>query len=291
MDDGLLADCLDRTGILPFFRTGSVEGTADFDLAVVAAVEENLAFFVFTQGFGFDSAAVVDDRAENVASTLGGHDDVTAIGFEAAAVEGLGFCQITVDGEVEFIVIGCRKGQALGCGHGKGAAFIGDGTFVFDVGRMKGDEAALGFNLAFIDDRCRRILIKAQAQAVFAIAKVLHGFVVETGRRCDETADVDAGIFGKDNAVRVDQDDVTIGIEVPGDDRLLAAGDTVQGNGIAVGLRIADRFIFSDIKFRPVNGHAVTILEDGHVLAILADRSLAGTDVAARGHSLDSRAA
>ena len=291
MDDGLFTDDFDITCALAFFCAGGVQGTAHFDLAVVTAVEEDLAFFVFAQRLSFDGASIVDDGTQDVAGALGGHDDIAAVGFEAAAVESLRFSQFTVDGEVEFIVIGCRKGQVLGCGHGKGAAFIGNGALVFDVGCMKGNQAALCFNLAFIDDSRRRVLIEAQAQAVFAVAKVLHGFIVEAGCRCDETADVNAGILGKDDAIRVDQDDVAIGIEIPGNDRLLPPGDAVQGNRIAVGLGIADRFILGDIEFRPVNRHALAVLLNCHIFSILADRALTRTDIGTGGHSLDRRAA
>ena len=133
MDDGLLADCLDRTGILPFFRTGSVKCTADFDLSIVPTVEKDLAFFIFTQRLSFDSTAVVDDRAQDIASTFSRHDDVSAIGFERTTVERLCPCHRTIDSENQFPISITGQIQILCCRKSYRTAVISNGTAVFYV--------------------------------------------------------------------------------------------------------------------------------------------------------------
>ena len=100
---------------------------------MVSTVENDLAFFIFTQRLSFNGAAVVDDRAQDIAGTFSRHDDVSAICFERTAVERLCPCQRTIDSEIQFAISITGQIQILCCRKSYHTAVTDNGTTVFYV--------------------------------------------------------------------------------------------------------------------------------------------------------------
>ena len=209
IDDSFLADDFDAACALACFCAGGVEGAADFDLAAFAAVEQDLTLVVRVQGLGLDDARVVDDSAHEVAGALGRHDEVAAVILKRAAVEGLGVCEAAVYREVELARrVGCEV-EVLCYGEDSLAALIRDGPRVFDICRVQGDKAALGFDGAGVDHAGLPASCNLQAEVALALREVTHVVIGHISRRGDEAADVDAAVLAEEYAVRVDDEDMT----------------------------------------------------------------------------------
>lgn len=93
---------------------------------------------------------------------------------------------------------------------------------------MKSDQTALGLDDSFIDNSRIVFIIDSEIQRILAAAEVIHRVISETGRRSDESSYINTGIFTKYDTIRVDQKNMSIGIQVPFDQGLLATGNPVQ---------------------------------------------------------------
>ena len=110
VDDGLLADDFDAAGALAIFHAGGIQGTAHFHLAVIAPIQEDLPFFIFPQGFGFDGTAVVHHSPQQILGTFGGHHHIAPVGLDPASVQGLGLDQFPIHGIIQLPVAVRRQG-------------------------------------------------------------------------------------------------------------------------------------------------------------------------------------
>ena len=184
-DMGLCADCLDRACTLPGLHAGCINRAAELDNAVIAAVQEDLALLVLSEGLRFHRTRIVDDRAHDIAGTPCRHDEIAAICLEHAAVECLRLGERTVNGKVD---LACRIGgqaevpRGCKCRRTRG---IRDRTAVLDLRCMQHDEATFCTDRAGVDDLGRRILGNRHRDAV-CTRKVRHVTVADPRRRSDE---------------------------------------------------------------------------------------------------------
>ena len=185
LDMGLCADCLDRACTLPGLHAGCINRAAELDNAVIAAVQEDLALLVLSEGLRFHRTRIVDDRAHDIAGTPCRHDEIAAICLEHAAVECLRLGERTVNGKVD---LACRIGgqaevpRGCKCRRTRG---IRNRTAVLDLRCMQHDEAVLCADRAGVDDLGRRILGNRHRDAV-CTRKVRHVAVADPRRRSDE---------------------------------------------------------------------------------------------------------
>ena len=284
MDDGLFTDDFDISCALAIFCAGGVEGAAHFDLAFIAAFEEDLAFFVFAEGSGLEGAGVIDHGAHHVGGAVGGHDDGAAIGGDGAFVESGGFCCFAVDGEVQFAVGVRGEGEGIRCSENCGAAGIGDGAAVFYFGCMESHQTPFGLDGSFVDDFSIRNA--AQAESAGAVSEFFHEIILHLGSGGHQAPYVDGGVFTDNHAVGVHQEHVAIGKKAAVNDGLLIAGDPVQGQGVFSGLLETDGFVLSYAEAGPVHGQASRILANGHFLPVLGDGAGTGTDDSAFRHGI-----
>ena len=185
LDMGLCADCLDRACTLPGLHAGCINRAAELDNAVIAAVQEDLALLVLSEGLRFHRTRIVDDRAHDIAGTPCRHDEIAAICLEHAAVECLRLGERTVNGEVD---LACRIGGQAEVPRGckcRRALRIRDRTAVLDLRCMQHDEATLCADRTGVDDLGRRILGNRHRDAV-CTRKVRHVTVADPRRRSDE---------------------------------------------------------------------------------------------------------
>ena len=286
VDQGLLADDFDAAGALAFCCTGGVQGAAHFHLAALAPVQEDLAFFVFPQGPGFDGAGVVHYGAQHIVGAFGGHHHIAPVGLDPAAVESFGLGQFSVHSVIQFPVAVRRQGQLFGGGQGYLAPCIADGAGVFHLGGMESHQAPLGGNGALIQDGAAVPVPDGQVQVGSAVCKALHIGIVQLGSGSHQAPYFNAGRLAEHHPVGVHQKQVPVGGQSPVDDGLLASSDPFQGHRIPAGLGEFHRFIPGNVELGPVHRHFPTLLGDGHVLPVLGNGALAGLDLAASGHSI-----
>ena len=178
-------DGLDRACTLPGLHAGCINRAAELDNAVIAAVQEDLALLVLSEGLRFHRTRIVDDRAHDIAGTPCRHDEIAAICLEHAAVERLRLGERTVNGEVD---LACRIGGQAEIPRGckcRRTLWIRDRTAVLDLRCMQHDEAPLCADRSGVDDLGRRILGNRHRDAV-CTRKVRHVTVADPRRRSDE---------------------------------------------------------------------------------------------------------
>lgn len=105
---------------------------------------------------------------------------------------------------------------------------------------------------------------------------------VRTGR--DQPCDIHPGILAEDDAVAVDQIDLTVGGELAHDLADLGPGDAVQRNRARARLAEIDALAAADREIVPVDDDPVARLVDPHPVGALAiDRGIARHDIATAG--------
>ena len=222
---------------------------------------------------------------------LGRHDEVAAVSTQHAAVEGAGFGNFTVDGEVELAgrILGER--DVLGCSERDLAADTSNRTGILHSSCMQSHEAALSLDCACVDDLSRGVVAERQRQRVFAISEILHGFIADFGRRSDEGAYIHAGIPAEQHAVRIDDVHAAIGRELAIDDGSGIARHAVQRDGTSIRLLELDFFTILDVKAFPVDGQTIGLLVNSHRLVVRArDVAFAGADRTVLRHGVSNPA-
>src|SRR6266481_4556639 len=134
-----------------------------------------------------------------------------------------------------------------------------DDAGVVDVVTQQGDIAALGcVDGALVDNTaCVR------ATEGDRVAGVVKRRVVEVERGGNQAADVDLCPLTKDDAIRVDQEYLSVGVQVS--EYLAAVGieDAVDCNGGSRGLQEVDGLCRADVEALPVEGEVLAGLVDG----------------------------
>nr|WP_271009237.1 hypothetical protein [Paucibacter sp. B51] len=220
-------------------------------------------------------ARVVDHRLRQPARGPGRQVDQPSIGSYCAAL----FNQRIDGGLVDLEFDRAAQVQRdLGAGtHQHLAAGRLDAAAVADACRDQGDRTALGgLDQTLVDDG----LAVAAFKAVAPGQKVL---VVQVQGAGHQGADIDLGAGREQHAVRVQQENLTVGLESALDGRDLIAQHPIQGHGVAAGLKELDAVAGADIEAAPVGDQLGAALLHGQDLAPLADLGLAGHHLPAAG--------
>ena len=154
---------------------------------------------------GADGAAVVYHRSQQGISGAGGHDDTAAISLDNTAV---GYLRLIG----RFIHLDCHQTVGIKAkgnfipGSKAGGAFGGDdGSGVLD--RVTEQRHKAAGDISLVDHRTGSAILEERILPVHEVAV----FDVKAGGH--QTADVDAGTGGKEDAGWVDQKDPAIGAE------------------------------------------------------------------------------
>ena len=223
---------------------------------------------------GLDDALGVDDRVHHLACRRRGELNYAAIGLERSLVldqriERLAGLNVP-DGAGDLVAdIQCQKlvaieveGEAVGSGQTDLAETGADGAGVAHARRHQGGEAAGGRrDVAGIDDR--GIGLARLAEDVAAGHEVV---VLDVVRGRHQPADIDHRMRSEQDAIRVDEEDVAVGLEGAVDLRgSEAAGDPVERDRTGARLDEPGCLASADIEALPVDDGLVGRLVDGEV--------------------------
>lgn len=128
-------------------------------------------------------------------------------------------------------------------------------------------------------DHCT-VGIEHFVEDVIAIHEIGRGDVQPRG---DDAADIDHRCRSKNDAIGIDQDDLTVGVDTTGDGGAVIAENAVEGNRRAVRLDLLDTLIDIDIVRLPVDGHVPSGLINRRCRAGLADGTAAAHHLPASG--------
>ena len=223
----------------------------------VGGAEEHAAAVLGDTG-GDDLAGIADDAGGEFVVRLGGDDDLTARRAHDASV---------VDERLHARGVDEQAGDAGGGIEVEADGFAGgedhrarlghDQAGVTDFGREERDVAAeRAADRAFVDDRTRRA-ITAEVQASREEVRV-----GDRERRGDEGADVDARGRTEVDALRIDEEDLAVGLDAAEHPAGVRADDAIENRGRRRRLREAHRRIATDVESLPVDDRAVGTLRD-----------------------------
>ena len=201
---------------------------------------------------------------------------MAAVGKDGAAVIDQPLQGAAFQGVGEVVA---GQGDAEGFGGGKQgfALWRADGAAVGDDGRDEGDGAA-GRN-----GDVAEVFDAAAGGAVKAVVARHEVFVADAGGGGDQAADIDLCILADEDAVRVLDEDVSVGVHRAFEDGALVTEDAVQGDGVGIGLVEIDGFLRRGAEALPVDGSVLAALLDIGDVALLGNGGLSGADFAAGG--------
>ncbi len=243
---------------VPAAGSAGVEGPVDVDHAAVHVAQQADHPIAAADGLSLDDAGVVDHRLQQLAGRLGGEHHLAAVGLDHPAVLHQRLDRALVDRDVQQAVAGHVEGDGRAGGHDDCAEVGRDQALVADRAAQQGDVAAIGLDRALVLDR-------ALAGAGEAVAAGHEVGVADVEGRGHQAADVHLGVGSEQDAVRIDQEDLAVGGEVPEDAGGVRSGDAIKGHGAAVGLGEADCLPLGDAEALPV---------DHRILARLGDRQV-----------------
>ena len=223
----------------------------------VGSAEVNPAAVLRDTG-GDDLAGIADDARGELVVGLGGDDDLTAGRAHDAAV---------VDERLHARGVDEQAGDAGGGIEVEADGFAGgeddrarlghDQSGVTDFGREERDVAAeRAADRAFVEDHTRRALA-AEVQSAREEVRV-----TDRERRGDEGADVDAGVRTEVDALRIDEEDLAVGLDAAEHPAGVRADDAIEDRGRRRWLREPDGRITPDVEVLPVDDRAVGTLRD-----------------------------
>ena len=241
-----------------------------------AAQQDDVAGAVFHRA-RLDHAGVVHDAREQGIPGAGGHEDLPAVRPDHAAVFGQAAQHALVHLQVDQAVT--AEGQRGGTARAQrdGAEPRGDQPLIADLRAEQHHIAASGrVDRALIGDAAR-----ARA-AEGALAAVQAGIIQVQGGG-DESPDVHLGVRPEEDAVRVEQIDLAVGIDPPEDQRAVGVGDAVDRDGGGRGLDEVHRLQRRKVEALPVERQILARLRHCRGRARLADEALTGDDRSADG--------
>ena len=221
-----------------------VQRAADIDGAGRHAAEQRNAAAVIVHRARFDRAGVVDHARHQRILGAGRHDDDAAVGLNHAAVLDQRGEHALIDFHVDQIVAAKRQRRRAARAQCHAAEPGRDDALVADVLAQQCD----------ITGRVDRALVDDTGAAVAAEAAraAIQAGVIDLQRGGDQAADIDVRAGAKQDAVRVDQIDLTIGVEVTENLRAIDVGDAVDRDRARIRLDEIDRFWRGNIKTFPV---------------------------------------
>jgi len=201
-------------------RCFCLDAAAEVQFAVVEVAEQFHFAVLLSHGIGFDVAAVADKGFFHRIGAERGEDDMAAFAEDGAAVIDQALQCAAVEGVGEAVA---GQGDAEGFGGGEQdfALRRADGAAVGDDGRDEGD-GATGRN-----GDAAEVFDAAAGGAVEAVVAGHEVFVADARGGGDQAADVNLCVFADEDAVRVLDEDVAVGVHRAFEDGALIAKDAV----------------------------------------------------------------
>ncbi len=239
------------------------------------AQQHDLAFFTAGQGMRFDHARIIDDTRRQFARRLGRQVDLAAIGTDGAAILDQGIERalrhLQLDGTTQV-----QRDRAA-CTHQHAAGMGSDGAAVADLRGHQRDIATIGStDGALIDDASASLAAEDMLVASQAGSVDIEG-------RSNKSTHIDLRGAAKQDAVRVDQVDLAVGIKSPEDLRTIAVENAVDGERAGRRLHEVDGFLAAHIEAGPVQRSLLARLLNRRCRAGLGDGRRAGHHLASRG--------
>ena len=207
---------------------------------------------------GDDLAGVADDARGEFVVRLGGDDDLTAGRAHDTTVVDERLHARRVDEEAGDAGGGIEvEADGFAGGEDDRARLGHDQSGVADFGREERDVAAeRAADRAFVEDHTRRALA---AEVQTSREKVRIG---DRERRGDEGADVDAGVRTEVDALRIDEEDLAVGLDAAEHPAGVRADDAIEDRRRRRRLREAHGRIAPDVEVLPIDDRAVGTLRD-----------------------------
>src|SRR5690606_28391741 len=140
------------------------------------------------------------------------------------------------------------QGDGLAGGQRHRAQARGDPALVADVFAQQHNVAAIGVDLALIED----VRSAVAGKVVFTAHEV---GVTDIQGRVHQTVDVYRSALSEHNAIRVDQKHLAVGRKATKNARRIGTQYAVEGHRAAVRLYKLDGFTVADIEALPVQRH------------------------------------
>ena len=201
-------------------RCFCLDAAAEVQFAVVEVAEQFHFAVLLSHGVGFDVAAVADKGFFHRIGAERGEDDMAAFAEDGAAVIDQALQGAAVEGVGEAVA---GQGDAEGFGGGEQDFALRrvDFAAVFNDGGDKGDHAT-GRN-----GDAAEVFDAAAGGAVEAVVARHEVFVADARGGGNQAADVDLRVFADEDAVRVLDEDVAVGVHRAFEDGALIAKDAV----------------------------------------------------------------
>ena len=234
-------------------RPDSLRGNQNGSAARLCAIRDG-------DRVGVDGSRVCDDRLNHSARLRGGQKDVAPVGGYCSGVEDfLGQHSVRhfqPDKAVTGKIHGC---DIAGCQHRLSQPRLYD-TVVFYVRRDEAGKAAFTHrHRAMIYDR--RVGISGPGEFHGAACHE-GGIVAQIRRRCHKPADINGRRRAENNAVGIDQDNISVRPDMAVDLRGLCIADPVDRDGRRTGLVELNPFTGTDIERIPPYDRAIRRLID-----------------------------
>ena len=272
----------DETAVAAAGRAG-VQGATDVDLAGLHAAQQNDGAVAVIYRARFNHAGVVDDAGEQGVLRAGTHQDLATISLEQTAVGSQAAQHALVHLQVQQAV--ATEGQCRSAARAQRHRTQpgGDDALVADLVAEQGDVAAVG--------RMDRALVNHAAAALAAetAGRAAEAGVVHIQAGGNQSADVDLRTLAEQDAVRVDQIDLAVGIEVAQDLCAIGVEDAVDRERAGRRLQEVDGFLRRDVETVPVQRQILAGLLDGGGIATLTNTPRTGHDLATARSSLGQK--
>ena len=95
---------------------------------------------------------------------------------------------------------------------------------------------------------------------------LLEGVIGDVESAGHQAVDVDPGVLAEDETVRIEEENLSVGLQLAHDGAGIGLEDTVERHGRGAGLPELDRVLDADIEFLPVQDGLPGILVDGHLV-------------------------
>ncbi|RDP83835.1 hypothetical protein C4A43_03346 [Escherichia coli] len=228
----------------------------------VTAVQHNVAVLA-VHATGLHHAAHIQHRVHQHIPAVGGQEHLAVPRADKPPVLHQGIHHITgylYGGQAAIVQL---QRDAFGGRQHRLPARCTDSAAVSDLIRCQHNIAArVRGQRPLVDNFCALFL--SATEGVTPVHKVVVFNVAGGGHK---SCRIDAGILAKQHTVRVDQEHLTIRLQVTHDAGLTAPHHPVQRHGTAVGLVELHGVPLANIKTVPVCNHVLAVLVNVHLVA------------------------
>ena len=265
-------------------RRRRIERAADDGRAALHVAQQDDLAAAVVDGLRLDHALVVDHRLRQLVERVGGQEDAPAVGLDQALVG---------DQRVEGALVDGKAGQSgiidfqsdLVGGRQADVAFLRrDAAFIDHLGADQHHvTAGGGIDLAPVDDAAAARAGQAETPGGKVVVRHVAGRGEDAGR-------ADLGPGCEQHAVRIDDEDLAIGVQRAQDLRRILPQHAVQRDGGRRRLDELDAGGAADIETLPVDRRLAAGLADRQGIAALTDLRLAERHLGAAGQRVRPRA-